>query len=225
MKKSRTALHTFFAVLCTLFITHYAVAEPTNLSLLKTELKQYHDSGEYSKDLNQILKKADTHLLSRVHSNAQHTHPQKLAIILDIDETSLSNYDNMVVHEFANTNEQINRYTREAVAPAIKPTLTLFNDALNHGVSVFFVTGRKESSRKATVKNLTRAGYHDWTGLFFKPENFNKASVIPYKTEARKKISQEGYTIIENLGDQTSDLEGGYAEKTYKLPNPYYHIP
>jgi len=28
--------------------------------------------------------------------------------------------------------------------------------------------------------------------------------------------------IIANIGDQESDLAGGFAEKTFKLPNPFY---
>jgi hypothetical protein len=28
-----------------------------------------------------------------------------------------------------------------------------------------------------------------------------------------------------NIGDQMSDLDGGFAERTYKLPNPFYFIP
>jgi len=27
------------------------------------------------------------------------------------------------------------------------------------------------------------------------------------------------------MGDQESDLRGGYAEKTFKLPNPVYFLP
>jgi hypothetical protein len=27
------------------------------------------------------------------------------------------------------------------------------------------------------------------------------------------------------LGDQNSDLTGGYAERGFKLPNPYYYLP
>jgi hypothetical protein len=32
------------------------------------------------------------------------------------------------------------------------------------------------------------------------------------------------YTILENLGDQRSDLAGGHARHRYKLPNPVYVI-
>ena len=41
----------------------------------------------------------------------------------------------------------------------------------------------------------------------------------------RAQIEQQGYTIIANLGDQPSDLAGGYAERTYQLPNPFCRIP
>ena len=30
---------------------------------------------------------------------------------------------------------------------------------------------------------------------------------------------------IANLGDQESDLIGGHAERTFKLPNPFYLMP
>jgi hypothetical protein len=32
-------------------------------------------------------------------------------------------------------------------------------------------------------------------------------------------------TIVANMGDQPSDLEGGFAERTFLLPNPFYRIP
>jgi hypothetical protein len=29
---------------------------------------------------------------------------------------------------------------------------------------------------------------------------------------------------VVNLGDQESDLDGGHAERAFKLPNPFYFI-
>ena len=40
-----------------------------------------------------------------------------------------------------------------------------------------------------------------------------------------KEVAEQGYTIILSMGDQNSDLLGGYAEKTFKLPNPVYFLP
>jgi hypothetical protein len=31
--------------------------------------------------------------------------------------------------------------------------------------------------------------------------------------------------VLETIGDQWSDLEGGHAERAYKLPNPMYFLP
>lgn len=33
------------------------------------------------------------------------------------------------------------------------------------------------------------------------------------------------YRIIANVGDQRSDLEGGYSATSYLLPNPMYRAP
>jgi hypothetical protein len=43
-----------------------------------------------------------------------------------------------------------------------------------------------------------------------------------FKIDTRRKLEQDGYVIIANIGDQNSDLVGGYAERFFKLPNPFY---
>ena len=40
-----------------------------------------------------------------------------------------------------------------------------------------------------------------------------------YKTAKRVEIEAKGYTIIANIGNTPTDLSGGHAEKTYKLPD------
>ena len=48
---------------------------------------------------------------------------------------------------------------------------------------------------------------------------------IQYKSGVRAHIESLGYEIVGNFGDQFSDLEGGFADKTFKLPNPNYFLP
>ena len=48
---------------------------------------------------------------------------------------------------------------------------------------------------------------------------------IQYKSGTRAYIESQGYDIVANFGDQFSDLEGGYADKTFKMPNPNYYLP
>jgi predicted secreted acid phosphatase len=48
---------------------------------------------------------------------------------------------------------------------------------------------------------------------------------VEYKANTRKHIESLGYDIVLNVGDQWSDLQGGYADHTLKLPNPTYFLP
>jgi len=48
---------------------------------------------------------------------------------------------------------------------------------------------------------------------------------IQYKSGTRAYIESQGYDIVANFGDQFSDLLGGFADKTFKMPNPNYYLP
>ena len=85
-------------------------------------------------------------------------------------------------------------------------------------------TRRRYAYYKHTAENLTKAGYAKWEGLVLRKPSSKNLSVATYKSGERAKIAAK-YTIIVNAGDQQSDLDGGYAERAYKLPNPFYYLP
>jgi predicted secreted acid phosphatase len=89
---------------------------------------------------------------------------------------------------------------------------------------VFFLTGRPERFRAATEANLKAAGY-EWTAVLLKPNDLVTKSAVEFKAAERRKLVEQGYVIAVNIGDQTSDLDGGHAERTFKLPNPFYFVP
>jgi acid phosphatase len=211
-----------FALVSTLLFstTLYAV-EPENLSTAKKNILQYHDSGEYDNDITQVSNAALQYLKQRIAANQN----RKLAIILDIDETSLSNYNDIRAADFGGSIEQIQLSEDKGTDPAINQTLKIFQFAKANHVAVFFLTGRHEQEREATAHNLQTAGYKDWDGLILRDGEYTKAPASTYKIAMRKKLVSEGYDIVLNIGDQESDLRGGYADKTFKLPNPYYNIP
>jgi putative acid phosphatase of HAD superfamily subfamily IIIB len=196
-------------------------------------LKLYHDKV-YEGQIAQIdaiadkaVKKATPHgwraKLKRARA-ANHGHgPSKLALVLDIDETSLSNYSAILADNFTfGTNSQ-NEATNE-VGTAIKPTLDLYNDAKARGIAVFFITGRRENTRAHTESNLKREGYTTWSQVVLKPDASTDSTVV-YKSGARAAIEQQGYKIVANVGDQYSDLAGGHAQAAFKLANPFYFLP
>lgn len=216
---------TTLALTIGIYFTLPAFSEPPNLSLLKNEVKIYHDRGQYERDIECVIKKAKYYILREASINQKLIHPKKLAIVLDIDETSLSNYNKMVQRDFVGDSKKIHQDIMEANAPAINPMLNLYRHVEKQGVKIFFVTGRPKSEEKATYTNLIRAGYSHWAGLYLRPNQYNNSSIIPFKSSIRKLITEQGYTIVASIGDQFSDLRGGYRQKGFKLPNPFYYLP
>ena len=193
--------------------------------MLKQEIRHYHDSGEYEQEIQQQIDAAQQFLLKKVHYYQTHTPAKKLALVLDIDETSLSNYNKIDRRDFAGNKKEIHQEILAADAPAIEATLRLYQLALKNNVAVFFVTGRSPSEREATERNLLKAGYKNWAALYMRPDEDNKKTAAYYKAVCRKNIESKGYLIIETIGDQDSDLLGGHALKKIKLPNPFYYLP
>lgn len=212
----------FFAFLGAIWATQAVANEPQNIAIIKKQLISYHDSGDYDHDIQTVMSKASSYLRERVEHNTTH---QKLAIVLDIDETALSNYPSIKKLGFGGTSKDFKENELAANDPVIAPTLELYNYAKAHDVAVFFITGRKEDERAATAANLHKAGYDQWDQLILRDSEYAHKPAAVYKTAYRKSLTEKGYDIIENIGDQQSDLKGGYADKTYKLPNPYYYIP
>jgi len=197
-----------------------------NLDKLKDELKRYHDCtcrcGCYAKDLDLQAGRAMTFLRARASGTKA---GEKLALVLDIDETTLSNYEEMEKAGFAYDAKAFNAWVDSAQAPAIPGTLRLFNEAKRLGVSVFFLTGRAEAQRAATERNLRAAGFDGWRKLILREPGQEKLSALEFKSARRKDIVAEGYRIVLNVGDQWSDLRGApEAEYSVKYPDPYYFL-
>jgi acid phosphatase len=151
---------------------------------------------------------------------------EKLALVLDIDETALSNWDEEKQDDFGYIVKDWNDWVDQKKASVIAGTLRLYNEALKHGVAVFFITGRSKAQEAATSDNLKAAGYHDWAGLSLRGPHPPGQTVAEYKSAERRKIVDGGFRIILNVGDQLSDLKGSpQAERSIKLPNPFYYIP
>jgi len=198
-------------------------AEPVNLNYTKQALIEYHDSGRYMADIQSVVNQAMSYLQARIQQ--KNFGGKKPAIILDIDETSLSNYSDLLALNFGGTPEEIALAEDRGQDLPILPTLRLFQFAKQNKIAVFFVTGRHDYERNVTLGNLFRVGYRGFDGLFLRTPNYYNATAIVYKTNIRQQIAQQGYDILLSLGDQVSDLKGGFADQTFKLPNPYYFIP
>jgi len=200
----------------------------TNLYDAQQSIERYISSGAYEAEFARVVGDATTWLEQRAKL------VERPAIVLDIDETSLSNWSAYKVNGWARVvNGPCNlergpcglrAWQDAARAPALKPTLSLVKRARTLGVAVFFITGRPGNLRAATERNLREQGF-EWEEVILEPIGSSYASAADFKAPERKKIAERGYTILLSLGDQQSDLTGGYAERTFKLPNPVYFLP
>jgi predicted secreted acid phosphatase len=202
-------------------------SRPPNLYEVRKQIDTYVDSGAYDREIAKLLAPARRWLEKRARTAG------KPAMVLDVDETALSNWPAMRVNGWYRINEggcdlekgpcSVRAFQAMARSKAIPATLALAQEAKRLGVAVFFISGRPVRLQEPTEKNLKEQGY-DFAAVILRPADSTGPSVVEYKSSERRKIQQQGYTIILNVGDQQSDLDGGYAERTYKLPNPVYFV-
>jgi hypothetical protein len=152
---------------------------------------------------------------------------EKLAMVLDIDETSLTNYCEMVKEDYGYLPGVYEKWLAiPQSAMPIAGTLRLYDKARAAGLEVFFITGRADELRKDTERNLELAGFKRWRGLALRVGPQQHMPTAEYKSQERQKIVDAGYRIVLNMGDQWSDLNGtARGNVSVKLPNPFYYLP
>ncbi|MET9255566.1 HAD family acid phosphatase [Streptomyces sp. NPDC048182] len=226
--------------------------EPHNIGQLVGEIDQYYGTtqgadgvyrasadSDYAKDVADVLARAERDIRHRAAAShsSRHTRP---AVVLDIDDTVLLSLDYEKRTNYTYNDATWNAYVDRADRPAVFGVPQLIEYARRHGVEVFFVTGLGAERRAAAAENLAKVGVRtelDAAHLFLKDKadppaylrgcatvGAWKCTTVQYKEGTRKHIESTGYDIIGSFGDQYSDLEGGYADKTYKLPNPTYYV-
>ncbi|MFC1411708.1 HAD family acid phosphatase [Streptacidiphilus sp. N1-12] len=219
----------------------------TNMTDEVSQIKAYYgdtvDAGgehfasadsNYAIQVNGIEAKAEKYLASKI----KHDRTGKKAIVLDVDDTSLSTYNYEIETTFVYNPTSNANYIATKTMPAVFGMNTLASWAQKQGYTVFYITGRPESQRSYTAANLAAVGFPtaDVSHLFLKnsaaPPSYltcatptYTCTTIQYKSQTRAYIESQGYDIVGNFGDQYSDLSGGYADQTYKIPNPMYFLP
>ncbi|MEU3777330.1 HAD family acid phosphatase [Streptomyces sp. NPDC032472] len=158
------------------------------------------DYAAWKRDVAAVMAPARPYVEQRI---AQAPAGEKPAIVLDIDNSSL---------------ETDFHWFWTVPTPAIAEVRDLTRYANEHGVAIFFVTARPGIIASLTERNLRQVGY-PVSGLYVRdlPDLFHEVSA--YKTAKRAEIEARGYTIIANIGNNQSDLVGGHAERTFKLPD------
>jgi hypothetical protein len=187
------------------------------------------------------------------HRGGGHGGRDQKAIVFDVDDTTLATWNYEIASNWAYNPTTNAAFVTGQQFPAVPGMVELAQQAAHEGYAIFFLTGRPATQEAPTLGNLTHdgvgvdAGYPAPTtlndgedGLFTKPATAayppylqtacsgdpnGSCTTIHYKSATRAHIESLGYDIVANFGDQFSDLVGGSADKTFKLPNPNYFLP
>ncbi|MBT3153666.1 hydrolase [Streptomyces sp. CHD11] len=171
---------------------------PTAVTAAPAAAAEDVDYDTWQRDCRAVMEQALPYVRQRT---ADAGPGEKQAIVLDIDNTALET-------DFGFSFPQ----------PANDPVLEVARYAEERGVDLFFVTARPGIIYAPTEWNLDRAGYES-SGLYVRGFLDLFKNVADYKTAQRVAIERKGYTIIANIGNSPTDLSGGHAEKTFKLPD------
>ncbi|HJQ05375.1 MAG TPA: HAD family acid phosphatase [Nocardioides sp.] len=178
-------------------------------------------------------------------------HAPNQAVVFDVDSTLLSDYAFEEATHF-NFDPAVNStWVQDQAFPAVPGMPELLRQVVARGYDLYGITGRPFSQEDATLGNLTAQGfttdgtptgtplltndtlYTKWNTAdpSAKPAYIGACTLSPtcntveYKANTRKHIEQDlGDDVVMNVGDQWSDLEGGYADAHTKLPNPTYFL-
>ncbi len=221
-----------------------------NIDVVKKTIATYYgdpgtgladrDDSPYVREVRSIVARQSAQL-RRIHDAAVRR-GEKPAIVLDADDTTLWTYDMEVADmHFVFDPARQDEWVQDERFPAVPSMVGFVNRAQALGFTVFGLTGRNDDQKAATVQNLTKVGYTaftqdrfftKWTGVGASQQPSYvtcataKCTTVEYKALTRKHIEQDlGYDIALNIGDQWSDLQGGYADRSLKLPNPTYSLP
>ncbi len=219
-----------------------------NIDSVKSTIRTYYAAQDgiadktdspYIQEMRRTVH-AQWRYLARAKRHAARHH-QRPAIVLDTDDTTLWTYDmeDAAMHFVFDPQVQDRDWVQPERFPATPSMVGFVNRAARAGFAIFGLTGRRDTQEKATLGNLARVGYTPfdedrfftkWSGTDPQPSYVTcaaaKCTTVEYKAGTRRHIEQDlGYDIVLNVGDQWSDLQGGYADRVLKLPNPTYFLP
>ncbi|KAL1210655.1 Acid phosphatase 1 [Cardamine amara subsp. amara] len=189
----------------------------------KNYVKNYINGGQFDEDYNLVASYAIAYAKTvKLGGNG------KDAWVFDIDETLLSNIEYYKAHGYGSEpydNTKFNEWVVQGKAPGFGASLRLYKALKKLGFTIILLTGRDESQRSITEKNLRDAGYFGWNRLLLRGHEDQGKAAAQYKSEQRSKVAEEGFKIHGNTGDQWSDLQGfAVAARSFKVPNPMYYI-
>ena len=175
------------------------LSQPPNVGDAKLAAVACQKFGSFERDLAAVAAQVSAWLAERA---SQVSRP---ALVFDIDDTVLSNWEVIRADDFGRVFDGPCRslpkgpcgwiaWDLRAKTPAIPQTLAVFKQARSLGIAVFFISGRDESQRAATIRNLRAAGFAGYRGLYLETKGSYYLGVHNLaKKVTESRVRQEPY--------------------------------
>jgi len=198
-----------------LFLSSCCRQELLNLTTAKDLVKNYYEGGQFDKELDEIIADAKKKF-SKVEVKPNS------AVIFDIDDTVLLNYEASKKMGYGYVKSMVDEWVSSAQVPAIPQVKALYEYLLQRDVKIIFLTGRFSDEYDYTFQNLVNEGFTTFDTLIVRRPEEQKLPAVEFKSNVRTTLTQKGYDIIGNVGDQWTDLDGPYSGIKIKIPNYIY---
>ena len=195
-------------------------------------------SGEFDAYLYQTFNGAREQLKEALRKTPEGKKP---AIITDIDDTLINGniyFSSLVGTQDQRSIERSRYWWNNQPAEALAGTVEFFQDASDMGIEVFYISGRFDDVKPATMKSLRKLGFPviDDSYILLQAPNNKTLS----KEQKRQSIRDRGYHVLMIMGDQLDDLaevpaklhkdkkkwvsdqQDLFSKYWFILPNPVY---
>ena len=139
--------------------------------------------------------------------------PQRAAVIVDADETVLDNsrfQAELVLRGLPYDPQAWHDWCQRADAGAVPGSVAFLTYAARHGVTVFYITNRRQAEKPGTIANLQKLSF----------PNVSDETVMvredgaPASKESRRQKVSARYRIVLLVGDNLNDFSDHFSEKS-----------
>lgn len=198
-----------------LLISSCSSEELLNLTIAKERVQQYYEGGQFDRELDEIVADAKKKF-SKVEVKPNS------AVVFDVDDTALLNYAASKKMGFGYVKGMVDEWVSSAEVPAIPQVKDLYDYLLDRNAKIIFLTGRFHDEYDYTFQNLVNEGFATFDTLIVRRPEEQKLPAVEFKSNVRTALTQQGYEIVGNIGDQWTDLDGPYSGIKIKIPNYLY---
>lgn len=209
------SLHLTLFLTLTLLLTSCCSEELLNLTTAKERVQQYYEGGQFDKELHKIVADAKNKF-SKVEIKPNS------AVVFDVDDTALLNYAASKKMGFGYVKSTVDEWVSSAEVPAIPQVKELYDYLLSRNFKIIFLTGRFHDEYDYTFQNLVNEGFATFDTLIVRKQEEQKLPAVEFKSNVRTALTEQGYEIVGNVGDQWTDLDGPYSGIKIKIPNYLY---